>query len=113
MEIEDLEFIRDFSDQIFHVNMGIQEFLRCLDAEKDDGAEIPEVFTGYGMALLHQSEAVLELFNKFKEDMDRKYHNIWRDAYPDKFAETHPEHKQKMKDFSDKLFQEYNPSQTQ
>ena len=84
MDIKELEFIRDFSDMLSHLEKDIDNVVICCDNGKED-EEIREVNLSnidFLLSVSHQCELLGKLFGLFKESVDEKYWNVWVKAYP-------------------------------
>ena len=64
MEITDLEFIRDFTDDLGMLSNDLGEFAELLDNDGD----LQAIYQHFAWALFHQSQLVEKILNKFKLD---------------------------------------------
>ena len=80
MNIKELEFIRDFNDQLDTLYKDIGLLSIALDDENNEIDQ--EFFTNYSWSVSHQAEALAKLFLHFKENLDKKYWDVWVAKYP-------------------------------
>jgi hypothetical protein len=83
MDIEDLEFIRDFSDDLAYLDRSITSIFLAFEDNYDDGTVNEEMTRGALTALQYQSILVEKELSKFKKMIDRKYKDVWKEAYPE------------------------------
>lgn len=78
MNIEELEFIRDFCDKLDNLNKDICNFAFLLENKE----ELKDINFYSIWSIYHQSELIEELFIMFKNKIDKKYCSVWKQSYP-------------------------------
>ena len=78
MEIEDLEFIRDFADRL----NDIKDSMNTLACNIEEAGELPELTSCAAWSICHQANLLESLFVMFKTNIDKKYWQEWQKKYP-------------------------------
>lgn len=102
MDIKELHFIRDFSDDMSKLSMNIKDLTKITDSEYTDDPANNEIITAYAWSLLHHMEILEKMFSQFKEQVDGKYWSEWKKAYPH-IADTKEESEKKLEQFMETL----------
>jgi len=83
MNIEELEFIRDFSDDLDYLNQSIQcVFLAVNDDCFEEDTE-KALMKAALKSLHHHSELVMRELHRFKEKIDLENCHVWKNKYPE------------------------------
>ena len=56
----------------------IGDFAECMDNNHD----IPVIYKNFVWSIFHQAELVEKILNTFKEEVDAKNWEVWKQAYP-------------------------------
>lgn len=82
MDVKELEFIRDFVDDLSNLSMNINDLTKITDIEYTDEPPTIETITAYAWSLRHHMDILKKLFETFKEQVDAKYWHEWKRKYP-------------------------------
>ena len=81
MNIKELEFIRDFNDDLHLLIKDLTDIV--LSVDEIEGDERPRDLVIHSLwSLVHQSDLLEKLFENFKERVDQKSHDVWKKAHP-------------------------------
>jgi len=78
VEITDLEFIRDFSDDLAMLRSDLGGLAESM--ENDD--DLPPVYVNALWSLTHQADLIEKILEKFRKEVNAKYWLVWKTAYP-------------------------------
>lgn len=84
MDIKELEFIRDFCDELTLLQKDITDLAIALDEEtaSEETCTLQRVVTNNIWSLAHQAQLIEKNLENFKSIIDRKYWSEWKKKHP-------------------------------